>query len=105
MLCYAQNNMDTSSIIIIVIVIVGFGGLFWFLQNRLRQIEANRENDQTYANVAKLLEMTQKAQEIMQNELQANRGALDQNLQAQSKAINDRLDTAARVIGEGNNNL
>ena len=105
MLCYAQNSMDTASVIIIIIVAVGFGGLFWFLQNRLRQIEANRENDQTYANVTKLLEMTQKAQEIMQNELQANRGALDQNLQAQSKAINDRLDKAASVIGEVNKHL
>ncbi|KKS42005.1 MAG: hypothetical protein UV05_C0049G0004 [candidate division CPR1 bacterium GW2011_GWA2_42_17] len=105
MLCYAQNVMDASSIIIIVIVAAGFAGLFWFLQNRLRQIETNRDNDQTYANVAKLLEMNQKAQEIMQNELQANRGALDQNLQAQSKAINERLDKAASVIGEVNKHL
>src|SRR3972149_11602061 len=105
MLCYAQNSMDTASVIIIIIVAVGFGGLVWFLQSRLRQIEANRENDQTYANVTKLLEMTQKAQEIMQNELQANRGALDQNLQAESKAINDRLDKAASVIGEVNKHL
>lgn len=97
--------MDTSSVIVIVIVIAGFGVLFWFLQNRLRQIETNRQNDQTLANVAKLLEMNQKAQEIMQNELQANRGALDQNLQAQSKAINDRLDKAASVIGEVNKHL
>ena len=105
MLCYAQNIMDTASVIIIVIVIVGFAGLFWFLQNRLNQIKKDKENDQTFANVAKLLEMTQKAQEIMQNELQANRGSLDQNLQAQSKAINDRLDKAASVIGEVNKHL
>src|SRR3989344_3570741 len=105
MLCYAQNIMDTASVIIIVIVIVGFAGLFWFLQNRLNQIKKDKENDQTFANVAKLLEMTQKAQEMMQNELQANRGALDQNLQAQSKAINDRLDKAASVIGEVNKHL
>src|SRR3989337_2966164 len=82
--------MDQQTLLTILILIVA--GSFYFLYRQIQSLQADKEKD--------------KSQEILMKWLSEMRLSVDKNtqtmqerLEATNKAINERLDNAARVIG------
>lgn len=70
--------META--LLIVIIIICFGGLFWFIGKKLKEFEDRQKGDQGM---------------LMLNQ---NLQGMSQRIDATTRAINERLDKAAQVV-------
>lgn len=82
--------MDQNTLILILIAVIVVGFIFFFRQ--LQILRENKEKD-------KSAEILMKWLEEMRSSVDKNTETLQQRLEATNKAINERLDNAAKVIG------
>lgn len=82
-----------ETILILIILIVGFGIIIFILNKKLGSNDSKSSQD--------LLDVIK----ILQNSSSEDRRVLLSSLQENSKSLNERLDAAARVIGEVNKNI
>lgn len=82
--------MATDVILILVIFILGFLGLFWILNKKLSELRQNREGDQL---IAELLKASQEG-------IATTNKNITDTLAQNTRDINTRLDRAAKVIGD-----
>lgn len=85
-------------LIIIIFMLVGFGGMFYFLNKKLSEINKNA-TDKT---MLEWLKATQQSIEVtnktLNQSMHHNSTTMVRTLQENSKQLNDRLDKAAEVI-------
>lgn len=87
--------MSNELYLILAIIIAGFAALFFFLKKTLSQIaEAKKPSEE-------LLEWLKSTSERLDQQNKSFLGALQSN----TKSLNERLDTAARVIGQVQKNI
>lgn len=87
--------MSNELYLILAITIAGFAALFFFLKKTLSQIaEAKKPSEE-------LLEWLKSTSERLDQQNKSFLGALQSN----TKSLNERLDTAARVIGQVQKNI
>src|SRR3990170_5918615 len=82
--------MDQTTLIFILIAIIVVGFIFFFRQ--LQSLRADKEKDKSQEILLKWLEE-------MRSSVDKNTETLQKRLEATNKAINERLDNAAKVIG------
>jgi len=82
--------MDINTLIIILIAVVVVGFVFLFRQSQLLQKEKEKDKSQ---------EILMKWLEEMRGSVDKNTNTMQERLDVVNKAINDRLDKAAAVIG------
>ena len=85
-----NRRMDQTTLIFILIGIIIVGFVFFFRE--LQSLRQEREKD-------KSSEVLMKWLEEMRSSVDKNTETLQQRLEATNKAINERLDNAAKVIG------
>src|SRR4030042_2252293 len=81
-------DQNTLIFILIAVIVVGFVFFFWQLQS----VREDKEKD-------KSTEVLMKWLSEMRGSVDKNTETLQQRLEATNKAINERLDNAAKVIG------
>ena len=84
-----MNPMNTDLLIISVILVIGFGIVIYFIRKQ------NPKSDDS------LIEWMKS----MQNSFDSNNRTMNSTLLSNSKALNERLDNAARVIGAVQKNI
>lgn len=85
--------MDSGSILILVVTLIGFAGVIAYLNTQYTKLlhkQQSQDEQSTFMKewVQQMLEETRQSRKEMQDRLDAS-----------NKGINDRLDTAAKVIG------
>lgn len=85
--------MDNQTLIIVAIVIAGFAGLVYFLNVQLRQMTQKQSGEEDQMRL-----MKEWVQQMME-ETRATRKEMQDRLDHSNKGINERLDNAAKVIG------
>lgn len=87
--------MQTDTIIILIAIISGFAALIYFLK------QGNQKPDSTLVEWLKSMQGTLEATNHSLNEAMRGSSAdMTKALQANNKQLNERLDTAAKVIGD-----
>src|SRR3989344_3547770 len=81
--------MQTELLIILAVILLGFIGLIYFLNKKLSYLEKQKTD-------ATLLEWLK----TMQASINSSSNSMVKTLQENSKQLNQRLDNAARVIGD-----
>jgi DNA recombination protein RmuC len=90
--------MSNDLLIIIVLIIAGFGLLFYFLNRKLSSI-TQKESDKTLLEWLKTMQHSLETTNKTLNEsMQSNSTVMVRTLQENSKQLNERLDKAAEVI-------
>ena len=82
--------MDQNSLLLILIGVIAVGFIFFFRQ--LQTLKENKEKDKTQEVLMRWLEE-------MRSSVDKNTSTMQERLDAANKAINERLDKAATVIG------
>src|SRR5882762_10166514 len=94
--CY--NTSMTNLLIIVILIIAGFGLLFYFLNRKLSTI-AKQDTDKTLLEWLKTMQQSLELTNRTLNEsMQSNSTTMVRTLQENSKQLNERLDKAAAVI-------
>jgi DNA recombination protein RmuC len=97
LICY-NTPMSNDLLIIVVLIIAGFGFLFFFLNKKLsslRQQGSDKTLLEWLRTMQQSLEMTNKT---LNESMQSNSSVMVRTLQENSKQLNQRLDKAAEVI-------
>lgn len=85
--------MDISTLLILALtVLLGFGAVIYFLNARLRELGERRSDEEA-------LKMMSEWMKQIGEQTGAVRQEMQDRLDSSSRAINERLDNAARVIG------
>src|SRR3989344_5907633 len=93
--------MNSDFIILIVVLIAGFGVLAWLVKKELGKFSQMDENKDTFLEFFKSMQTDIREQcKILNEAMRGTSGDVAKLLQANTKQLNDRLDTAARVIGD-----
>ena len=98
--------MQSDFIILIVVLIAGFSVLGWLVKKELVKFSQKDENKDTFLEFFKSMQTDIREQgKILNEAMRGTSGDVAKLLQTNSKQLNDRLDTAARVIGDLKKNL
>jgi DNA recombination protein RmuC len=90
--------MSTDLLIIVVLIVAGFGLLFFFLNKKLSSV-TKQESDKTLLEWLRTMQQSLDTTNKTLNEsMQTNSTTMVRTLQENSKQLNDRLDKAAEVI-------
>lgn len=93
--------MDQQTILTLIVIILGFAGLFHLLSKKLKDLEEKSKADQTLLEWLKTMQQSiDNTQKTINNSLQSSNKNITDSLQKQNQEINLRLDRAAQVIGE-----
>ena len=96
--------MQPDFIIIIILIIAGFGILAWILKNELSKI--NKTDDVTLVEWLKSMQATiEHTNKTLNEAMRGSTVEMTRTLQSNSRQLNERLDEAARVIGALNKNV
>src|SRR5882762_5681764 len=94
--CY--NTSMTNLLIIVILIMAGFGLLFYFLNRKLSTI-AKQDTDKTLLEWLRTMQHSLETTNKTLNEsMQSNSTTMVRTLQENSKQLNERLDKAAAVI-------
>lgn len=93
--------MQPEFLLIIFIIITGFGILAWLIRQ-----SQEKKSDETLIEWLKSMQKTiDRTQETLNESMRGSTKDVAQLLQSNTKQLNERLDTAARVIGDLQKNL
>lgn len=93
--------MSADVSIILAVIIVGFGGLFWFVNKKLKELKENDGQDQPLVEWLKSTQASVDATNKAINEaLRSSSQDVNKTLQANTKTMNERLDNAAKYISD-----
>lgn len=85
-------------LIIVVLIIAGFGFLFFFLNKKLSSI-TQQESDKTLLEWLRTMQQSlETTNKTLNDSMQSNSSVMVRTLQENSKQLNERLDKAAEVI-------
>lgn len=97
--------MQTDFVILIVVLIAGFGTLAWLVKKELSKL-SEKKDDATLTEWLKSMQTTiEHTNKTLNDAMRGSTSDVAKLLQTNSKQLNDRLDTAARVIGDLKKNL
>jgi len=85
--------MATETILIIGTIVAGIGIVFYLLNQKLTQLAASGKDDEAMKVMSSWMKQTL-------DQVQQTRQEMQKQLDFSGKAVNERLDNAARVIGK-----
>jgi DNA recombination protein RmuC len=98
----------TEFIVLIVILAVGFAAVFGYLlklHKTAKEAALKPENNQTMNVMMEWMKQLKDSSDQTKNEMNQTRREIQSGMEGTSKAINERLDHAARVINQVNKEL
>src|SRR3990172_7233369 len=97
--------MQKDAVIISVVIIAGFGFLAWLVKKELGKL-SEKKDDSTLTEWLKSMQSTiEHTNRTLNDAMRGSTSDVAKLLQANTKQLNERLDTAARVIGDLKKNL
>lgn len=97
--------MQIDFIILIVIILGGFGVLVWLVKKELAKL-GEKKDDSTLTEWLKSMQSSiENTNKALNDAMRGQTSDVSKLLQTNAKQLNDRLDTAARVIGDLKQNL
>jgi len=97
--------MEFSTIIILVAVLAGFSILIYIVKTELSQLTKTDENKALLQWLKSMQGTIDSTNKTLHDTMRGNTSDMTKALQENSKQLNERLDTAARVIGDLKKNL
>lgn len=92
--------MQNELLLIVIVVILAFGGLAYFLNKKLVELKEKPKSDEALLQWLQTMQKTVDATNKAVNEsLRTSSTSMIKTLQENSKQLNERLDKAATVIG------
>lgn len=107
--CYNRKDkiivMSPELSLLLAVIIIGFAGLFWFVNKKLSAL-SEKKQDTTLLEWLKSMEAKiESTNKTLHTGLRGSSDSMHRVLQENSKQLNERLDTAAKVIGDLKKNL
>jgi len=100
-----MGHMQPDFILLILVVVVGFVFLGYLVKKELHKFSENKE-DTTLTEWLKTMQSSiENTNKALNDAMRGQTGDVAKLLQSNTKQLNDRLDTAARVIGDLKHNL
>lgn len=97
--------MQVDFIVLIAIILAGFGVLIWLAKKELRKL-SEKKDDTTLTEWLKSMQSSiEHTNKTLNEAMRGQTGDVAKLLQSNTKQLNERLDTAARVIGDLKKNL
>ncbi len=97
--------MQPDFLILIAVIIAGFGVLGWLVKKELGKL-SEKKDDATLTEWLKSMQATiEHTNKTLNDAMRGSTSDVAKLLQSNSRQLNDRLDTAARVIGDLKKNL
>lgn len=97
--------MQVDIIIIIIAILAGFGFLAWLVKKELAKLSEKKE-DNTLTEWLKTMQSSiEHTNKTLNDAMRGSTSDVAKLLQSNTKQLNERLDTAARVIGDLKKNL
>src|SRR3990167_9698687 len=97
--------MQVDFIVLIVIILSGFGVLVWLVKKELTKL-TEKKDDTTLTEWLKSMQVSiENTNKALNDAMRGQTTDVSKLLSANTKQLNDRLDTAARVIGDLKQNL
>ncbi len=98
-------DMRPDFLILILVVIAGFGVLAYLVKKELGKL-AEKKEDTTLTEWLKTMQVSiENTNKVLNEAMRGQTSDVAKLLQSNTKQLNDRLDTAARVIGDLKQNL
>src|SRR3989344_5750317 len=98
--------MRTDFIILIAIIVAGFGVLAWLVKQELKKLTEQQQKETPLAEWLKSMQATiENTNKTLNQAMRSSTSDVTRSLQTNTKQLNERLDTAARVIGDLKKNL
>jgi len=97
--------MEFSTIIILVAILAGFSILIYIVKTELSQLTKTDENKALLQWLKSMQGTIDSTNKTLHDTMRGNTSDMTKALQENSKQLNERLDTAARVIGDLKKNL
>src|SRR6478672_10080868 len=92
--------MQNELLLIVIVVILAFGGLAFLVNKKLSELKPEPKSDEALFEWLKTMQKTVDATNKTVNEsLRTSSTSMIKTLQENSKQLNERLDKAASVIG------
>ena len=103
--CYNDGTMQPDFIILIIVFIAGFAVLGWLVKKELGKLSEKKE-DTTMTEWLKSMQASiEHTNKTLNDAMRGSTSDVAKLLQSNTKQLNERLDTAARVIGDLKKNL
>lgn len=100
-----MGHMSVDFVILIFVVIAGFGVLGYLVKKELGKL-SEKKDDSTLTEWLKSMQVSiENTNKALNDAMRGQTTDVSKLLQANTKQLNDRLDTAARVIGDLKQNL
>ncbi|MBI5448964.1 DNA recombination protein RmuC [Candidatus Gottesmanbacteria bacterium] len=97
--------MQLDFIILITVLIVGFGVLGWLIKKELGRLLEKKEDTTMTEWLKSMQASVEHTNKTLNEAMRGQTGDVSKLLQENAKQLNERLDTAARVIGDLKKNL
>src|SRR3972149_541620 len=98
--------MRTDFIILIAIIVAGFGVLAWLVKQELKKLTEQQQKEAPLTEWLKSMQATiENTNKTLNQAMRSSTSDVTRSLQTNTKQLNERLDTAARVIGDLKKNL
>lgn len=97
--------MDTQTILILITILVGFSILIYIVKSELSKLTRTDENKALLQWLKSMQVTIDATNKTLHDTMQGTTSDMTSALQENSKQLNERLDTAARVIGDLKKNL
>ena len=97
--------MDSSTLLVIFCIIVGFSILIYIVKSELSRLTKNDENKALLQWLKSMQVTIDGTNKTLHDTMRGTTSDMTKALQENSKQLNERLDTAARVIGDLKKNL
>jgi len=98
--------MRTDFIILIAIIVAGFGVLAWLVKQELKKLTEQQQKETPLTEWLKSMQATiENTNKTLNQAMRSSTSDVTRSLQTNTKQLNERLDTAARVIGDLKKNL
>lgn len=103
--CYNVPVMQTDFLILILVILAGFSVLMWLVKQELSKLSEKKE-DTTLTEWLKSMQASiEHTNKTLNEAMRGSTSDVAKLLQTNTKQLNERLDTAARVIGDLKRNL
>lgn len=103
--CYNVPVMQTDFLILILVILIGFGIFVWLVKKELSKFSEKKE-DTTLTEWLKSMQASiEHTNKTLNEAMRGSTSDVAKLLQTNTKQLNERLDTAARVIGDLKKNL
>ncbi len=97
--------MQPDFIVLIAVIIAGFGVLVWLVKKELAKLTEKKEDNTLTEWLKSMQSSIEHTNKTLNDAMRGSTSDVAKLLQANTKQLNERLDTAARVIGDLKKNL